>query len=573
MRKVKISKIDMAAFLLLGIASICILMRCFYSFSWSDESFYLTITHRLWLGESIIADEWFKTQLSAPLMLPFYSLFQWITGGNEGVYLYFRLLYWGISMITAMITYRILRKQNSVLPSLGCSFIYLFYSRANIGGMSYYNMTLTFVLLAVLLLYDWLERKKRGRIRFYLIGVFLALAVVNTPHLAFLYVIVAMTLMIRKKCYEYRKNMFHVFVGTALTAVFYLGYVFYKVPIREIIINIPHILNEPELQRTNPVMVIPLLIVRIAWRYVWTIGIIICLILYIWYRKWRNKGLTTRRINEIIVVNLLIFVINSYLSVDLIGCINIAGTLFWGVILYLLYDRKMVGKKTLSLFLTAGISVALGFSFSSNTGLDAMAVGFVLIAMGGLLAVFKLPEIKKNQILLGAVMIVISVMIIQTGILRLFSVYRDAPLDQLDVQIVDGPAKYLYTTKEHERQYSELKQAIGEYVREEDRVFFSKSCYWSYLCTNNEYGTPSSWRMAFNSPRLEEYFSLYPQKIPTCIFVLHPTYGSYESSMIQSNEKEEFPNVNKEEGFLYDYITANNYEKIELECATIYRSR
>ena len=47
----------------------------------------------------------------------------------------------------------------------------------------------------------------------------------------------------------------------------------------------------------------------------------------------------------------------------------------------------------------------------------------------------------------------------------------------------------------------------------------------------------------------------------------------FESSLIQGNEKEEFPNENKMEGYLADYIRRNDYEKVELECATIFRSR
>lgn len=193
---------------------------------------------------------------------------------------------------------------------------------------------------------------------------------------------------------------------------------------------------------------------------------------------------------------------------------------------------------------------------------------------GAVLLIFQLGELKREQTLLGIILVVVSIMIFQTGILRFFSVYRDAPINQLNTQITSGPAKYLYTTEEHVRQYDELKAAINQYVREDDLVFYSKSCFWSYLCSNNEYGVPSSWRMAFDSPRLQEYYELNPEKISTCIFVLSPAYGSFESSLIQNNEKEEFPNANNtEEGFLYDYTRQHGYEKIELECAAIYRSR
>ena len=566
-------KQNLFAVLLLGIAGICMLVRCFYSFTWSDESYYLTITHRFYLGERMIADEWFTTQLSGPLMLPFYALFQWITGGNEGIYLFFRLLYWAIATFTTLLTYFTLRMRNSVFSSLICSLVYYFYSRANIGGLSYYNMTLTFVLLAVLLIYDQRKRGKVCRIKIYLIGIFLALAVVNTPFLAFPYLLIGMALLISRKYRGHKKEVLRVFAGTALTAIVYLSYVFYKTPIREIIANIPYVLNEPEMQRTNPVMAIPLIIMRIAWRYVWTIGIIAILAVYIWYQRRRKNKLTEKAILWIMVINFIAFVINSYLSANMIGCINIAGGLFLGLTIYLLYDREIPEKSFMGLFMLAGLSLVLSFSFSSDTGLDAMAIGFVLIAIGVFQTALKLPELEKKRILLGAVMVVGSVMVIQTGILRLLSVYRDAPIDQLDTQISAGPAKYLYTTEEHAAQYDELRQAIEECVREGDRVFYSKSCFWSYLCTDNAYGTPSSWRMAFDNPRLEEYFRIKPEKIPTCIFIIKPEYGSYESSMIQGNEKEEFPNSNNEEGFLYDYVMEHNYEKIERRCATIYRTR
>lgn len=72
---------------------------------------------------------------------------------------------------------------------------------------------------------------------------------------------------------------------------------------------------------------------------------------------------------------------------------------------------------------------------------------------------------------------------------------------------------------------------------------------------------------------LEEYFTLNPEKYPTCIFVLKPEYGSFESSLIQKNGKEDEPNQNKLEGFLYDYILSNDYEEIEAESAIIFRKR
>lgn len=558
---------------LLLLVSFCLFIRSFYSFSWSDESFYLTMAHRFWLGERMFADEWYTTQLSTPLLLPFYAFYQWLTGGNEGVYLYFRLLYWGISTATAVYTYYKLKKWNPPAACLICSLLYLLYSRANIGGISYYNMTLTCILLAALLIYGQLCEKKARNYQLCLTGLFLAAAVVNTPFLAVPYILVVLWLFIRKKYRLIRKNILTVVISTAVAAIVYLSYVLSHVSMEEILLNIPYIMNEPELQNTNPVLAIPLMCARIVWRYKWTIWAMGALFLFVGIRKKRGKLFSRKELSGILAVDFLVFLVNYYLSGNMIGCINIAGTLFATPLLYVYSARRSYDKRVLFTFVFSGLLVAAGFSFSSDTGLDAMTIGFVLIVMGIILLLFQEREMKENRMLRRTVMSVCVLMLLQSAFLRFFSVYRDAPLGELDTQIVSGPAQYLYTTEEHARQYENLKAAIEKYVREEDVVFYSKWCFWSYLCSDNEYGVPSSWRMPIDSPRLEEYFELNPEKIPTCIFVLNPAYGDFESSWIQSNEKVERPNENDKQGFLMDYILKNNYEEIRLECATIYRDR
>ena len=559
--------------LIIGVCAIVLLIRNFYSFSWSDESSYLTLVHRFWLGERMIADEWFKTQLIAPLLLPFYGLYQWITGGNDGIYLYFRLLYWGISVFTSFFTYCKLQKKNCRMASLICSLTYLFYSRANIGGMSYYNVTLTCVLLSALLLYEQLGQKKVNKIKLYVMGLLLAFAVVGNPFLAFPYVVICIYMLARKKYRIFWHEILTVIAGTGTIAVFYMGYLLNKISIDDLLLNIPYILNEPEMQRTNPIFVIPLIIARIAWKYKWTIAITFLLVCYILWAKIKKKGFSDRENKLLMAINLGVFIINSILSINILGCINIAIVLFVLPMVVMYNDWRDIDHAVVEIFGIAGFCLVLGFSFSSNTGLDAMAIGFVVLGIGAVLLAFQLDVLKKNQLLYGTTILVFSVVVFQTAILRLYSVYRDAPINQLDTQITSGPAKYLYTTQEHVRQYNELKAAINQYVRSDDVVFYSKWCFWSYLCTNNGYGTPSSWRMPFDSPRLQEYYEINPDKIPTCIFVLSPEYGDFESSIILNNEKALYPNENNVEGYLYDYIQEHEYEKIELQCAIIYRKR
>lgn len=559
--------------IIISLCGLVLFVRSFFSFSWSDESFYLAVVHRLWLGERMIQDEWFKTQLSAPLLLPFYALFYRITGGNEGVYLYFRLLYWGISTGTAIITYLKLKKWNTVWSALGCSLVYLFYSKANIGGMSYYNMTLTLVLLVCVILYCALMEQRAGWMKLFIVGVLLALAVVYTPHLAIPYMIIAAFVLIKKSYHKYWRQTAWVLAGTVITAVLYLVYLFSQITWEELLLNIPHILNEPELQRTNLLLAVPIMFARIAWRYKWTICFYAVLVGYLFFKQIKKKKISANELNAIRWMNLFIMLINCFLSADMIGCVNIALVLFGVVLLLCDSEWETVDGKVIQTFGFGGISVVFGFSFSSNTGLDAMTIGFVLLAIAVILLLFQSKQAVTDKRYSYICLAIMAIVIGQTAFLRIGSVYRDAPLTELDTQIQSGPARFLYTTAVHEEQYRYLQSDIKEYVRKGDRVLYSKNCFWGYLCTENEYGTPSSWRMGMDSPRLEEYFTLNPEKYPTCIFVLKPEYGSFESSLIQKNGKEDEPNQNKLEGFLYDYILSNDYEEIEVESAIIFRER
>ena len=557
--------------LVIGVCSIFLFVRCFYSFTWSDESFYLTIVHRLWLGELMFVDEWYTTQLSAPLLLPFYAIYQWITGGNEGIYLYYRFLYCVLSTLTAFVTFFKLKKWNCSLAALLCSLIYLFYSRANIGGLSYYNTTLTLVLLGTVLVYDCLMCKNINKINLFFVGVLFALAVVITPYLAIPYIGLGVFLLVYKKTRRYWQYVVMAISGTAVSAIIYLSYLLSKVSISDILSNIPHVLNEPELQKTNPLMAIPMMFIRIAWRYKFTILPYVCLIMYICYKHYKKQTLSSKEVKKVWIINIFIFAFNYLQSTNLIGCVNIAFVLFGTALIVLYKEWNVKNAKMAQGFWVGGLSIVFSFTFSSDTGLDAMAIGFVILAMGMVLYIFENNYVSANNIWRRVMIGVIIAVIVQTAFLRLVSVYRDAPLRELNTQIVLGPAKYLYTTEEHAKQYNDLQNDIMNYVREDDKIVYSKNCFWAYLCTENEYGVPTSWRIGVDSPRWQEYYTLNPQNMPTCVFVIKPEYGKFESSLVQNNEKTDRPNENKLEGFLYDYMIENNYEVIEAKSSLIFR--
>ncbi|MDD6071714.1 MAG: hypothetical protein PUC12_13025, partial [Clostridiales bacterium] len=263
--------------------------------------------------------------------------------------------------------------------------------------MSYYNVTLTCIVLATVSLYEQICEKEFKKKKLYVLGIFLAFAGINTPYLAVPYMAIMGYLLIRKRYRPYWREILAVIVGVATVGAVYIGYVLYNTSINEILLNIPYILSEPELQRTNPFLVIPIILARIVWRYKWTIWISIFLMIYIYYKKRKGSFFSKEELNWLIGIDFSIFLLNSFLSKDLLGCINIAGVLFALPLICIFMDWKSLDKRIVGMFGGAGASLVLAFSFSSDTGLDAMAIGFVLIGMGTVLLFFRLDELKKKQ--------------------------------------------------------------------------------------------------------------------------------------------------------------------------------
>lgn len=130
-------------------------IRCFYSFSWSDESFYLAEVHRLYLGDRPFVDEWHPTQFYAILLLPLYRLYVSVNGSTEGIYLAARIFNLVLAFFAAEVSYITLRRYfmlENWLGIVGGAMVVL-YNMGNVGGLSYHNFFFYCNILAVMLLF------------------------------------------------------------------------------------------------------------------------------------------------------------------------------------------------------------------------------------------------------------------------------------------------------------------------------------------------------------------------------------------------------------------------------------
>ena len=86
---------------LLVLLAVILAVRAFYGFCWSDESFYLTFSHRLWTGQQLIVDEWHPVQFYAAMLHPVFTAYRFLFGVT-GIYLFARLSYVALALAVAL---------------------------------------------------------------------------------------------------------------------------------------------------------------------------------------------------------------------------------------------------------------------------------------------------------------------------------------------------------------------------------------------------------------------------------------------------------------------------------------
>jgi hypothetical protein len=82
--------------------------RLFIGVDHTDESLYIAMPYRLWLGDRPLIDEYSVVQFSAILLEPFVGAYVKLTGGTDGIILYFRHLYLVLNIVTAVVFVRVL---------------------------------------------------------------------------------------------------------------------------------------------------------------------------------------------------------------------------------------------------------------------------------------------------------------------------------------------------------------------------------------------------------------------------------------------------------------------------------
>lgn len=564
------------------VLTLILLIRTRYGFDWTDEAYYVSVTNRFLGGDRFISDDWYISQLVAITLLPLVSIYKCLIGSLEGIYLFFRIVFVLGQTVVAIIFYNVMVKKKSDRGSaFAASLVIMFYCRAYICTLSYYSIAFWAYILLLLFLYDYQEYK---RVKAFYIGICVSIVTIINPYFVGVYIVAIFILMLAninrtrftKKILQEWNQLFVVSGIAIFICILITGITVMKDnSISDIFSCIPIILNEQGYNNS------------IIWKFIQTFKYVVkqfkytfillgVSLFYSFVLIWKKK-VTRKKSITIFVLSFIFFIINCLVSSNWSGGIQ-AAFAFLGLQAFLLNDKR--NEKIFLHFYLPGLLMALMMNLSSDTGFSAMTLGLTI--SGAISCIFVWDFIKwlrmDNKFLYLIGVISIAVVVVIPQFFRIYVVYRDSNLSNLNYEMREGPAKGLYTTYERKEQYEEIMQAIEEYCNREGMVLILSWCPWAYLCTDMKCGAYTTWnlKMEKNEEKLKTYYELYPERIPDVVIILNDEIGKidmidhfrdleYLSTRPQADSK-------RNTSFLWKYLEESGYRKIPVKCGIVYQN-
>lgn len=612
---------------LILLSFIMLLIRARYSFCWSDESFYLAVTSRFYNGDRIFFDEWFPTQLSSLLLLPLYSIYVAICGSTEGIILFFRILFVFLELVSGIVVYKVISKHHGLFLGTISGLLIMWYTHLNIATLSYYTMSTHFFVLTMVLIYDCYmsyiipslaDYKKVNSLcsrKLIISGVLFALCVLCLPTMCVAYFLIVFagffaTLFGKKLksvdliCtfvtkLDFINTFIYTLIGICIPAFIFAVYMLTHVSIPDFIISLKYVLSddEHELSKLYPLKKMYLAInesygsvAKLAYLFI-TLSIVVFIIMTV-VPVLKDSKLKTIISKYLPLIKNIMFAADVTLfALYLLKSFGHTGYIFTAMMLFCFPLFFITEKKNWTLFILSfvgGLLFSLVYSYSSNGMLYLLSMGHFVCTIGGLIFIndfarelnesisIEVTDSSVKNVVSYVITAIILVCVIQTCILRVTNIYRDDKLTNLTEMTTAGPAKGLYTSKEHLDMYMNVYDTINEYCMstsdkgnsEAMTLLISKLLPFGYLISDLKVAAPTVWRNPMGSLRLKEYYELQGGRYPDVILVLDEYYGSYETC--GDVEADYIPNENDSEGYMYDYIRDNNMKAIPVSCGTVY---
>ncbi len=567
---------DISFIILMLLAVLFSLWKCKYGFGGNDEPFYMTIPHRLTLGDALFKDEWNLSQLSSFLIYPFTWLYTLIKGSTTGILLASRYAYVVFHLAVSVIIYIKLRKFG--FSSVIASVLYFMFTPYDIMALSYNTMGLDFIALTGVLLGTADYNKKRTLI---FSGITFAGAVLCQPYVLIAYAVFILCVLANVVIKKLNKNNFFTgdyfapktflwfTVGAVILAVLFFGFLLTRTSITDIINNLPYMFNDPQHPH------IPLT-TQLSYYFttMWNcaelfnisiIAFCILMVVIIADKKRFNHRCVYLSIASLIVIfayytlfKLLVPINYNYIMFPII---------YLGIASYVLTENKL--KNLFACLFMLSVIFSFACCIASNQYFYIICCALVasniasIIFIGNVIKemVVKKADDSNNHILLMSYdkgettksffispkklvsivsALIMFFVIISQGYLQIVvksnHVFWDQKPKYLTVTLTGGPAHGIVTTQANADVYHTTLQDIQKYYGnfENENLLCLTEQTWTYLAANDmKYGTYSAWITGGASiavSRLNQYYSINPDKIPKYVYI--PASANIDPSLV-----------------------------------------
>ena len=533
----------MIAFLFAGCFAFLV-WKAPYGFVSGDEPYIISCSQRLFLGDKLLVDDWFPAQLVGFINYPFYWIYVMITGGVEGIVMYFRYCYVIIWAAAVIISYYLINEKmhSGIYLCLGSLSLMLF------ASLDQMTLSYNFWSLLSLLMIIALQINHKAALFDCLTGVFIAIACLACPYLAIPCFIILGIILIA--ClYQYiakvkinwlsvvkpRTGM--IILGTMAVLVVFLCVLFNGSDFDDIAVGITNVLNTIGYTSRNfSHLIIDKMKVYVPYEYYFGLPLLIISLLDK-RNESRNKAYlwTQALISFISAILTTIMLLHGKVVFNTI-IIPIA---VFGIHL-MLFNKEQDPSILFVLFISACYSISI--YFSSDLGLLSQSLPLSLIAWITFLEIgksFKNAKYNRYERIVFC-MIMFFQLFTQCGF-RTFRTNWDAPIFATTATISIGSAKGIHTTviekERYESRLIEVSQVLNG-TPKESRVLFLRFFPYLYLDSNHPFGTYTTFTsnsISAEVAQLIRYYKVNPENYPAYVFIDKKEKGIQKASDILLN--------------------------------------
>lgn len=577
---------DILAAIGLAIIALLLFHNARYGIGNEDQSLYLSIALRLNMGESLLTDDWTMIQLSSFFLYLPVKIYLALFGSTDGIVLFFRYLFIIMQGATATAIYYCLRKYG--MFSIFAALIFFSFIPVTIMAVSYFSMGLVFVELSGLLM---MTAEKFKRIRFFMIGLCIAGAVMCNPLYALVYLAYTICTVIfnrsdknNKKIFTFSKQAFQkkawfwIAAGIGSITTLFVLFVFSRTDIDKIAENLPYLFKDPmyvfsgEQQNVFTLGKSFFLVAKFGYHLVVIYAILMSILLFdkkrIEHRLFYLSAVLL--IFSVLIVHIIRSSVVSSMTEIAAGIAFEIPTLalmlplsLLGLTCYLLSTNK---DKGVFVFLWLhGILYTICLDITSDHAPWTSMNGLAVSGTGSVLFIKKLidemteeksnfikrqlkkskkrklkKQINVNSLKFFSTALATALVIQVLGNLYVASDFKGVNIaeyfykpatEKLDKTVQTGPLKGLKTTAYIEKSYNAILNDLSEIkAKNNGPVLFVINRPWCYLYLNMPFATYSV--LFFDWPfaindLLPQYYQLHPENRPRYIYVSKFAEASY----------------------------------------------